>query len=88
LVCKPCGAKKKNSRRNAGEKDSLPFPIEISDWDLTTKTFSLAVDVGMYLSGKRFIDYGQPAIGGFGKVAFNPVRLHMGLREKIKAATD
>ncbi len=27
-----------------------PFPIERSDWEFTTRTLSLAMDVGMYLS--------------------------------------
>lgn len=66
---------------------------DISKRELTTKTFSLAVDIGMYLSqvflknvkgtewylfekgGKRFIDYGQPVLKGFGNVPFNPVQI-------------
>lgn len=68
------------------------FSIEIPNEELTNRTFSLAMDVGMYLSqvllknhpslrwdqpfgNKRFIDYGQPVLIGFGVVPFNPVRM-------------
>lgn len=34
-----------------------PYPIERSDWELTDRTFSLAVDVGMYLSQVLLRDY-------------------------------
>lgn len=68
------------------------FRIDVSDQELTNKTFSLAMDIGMYLSqvflknhaslewsqpfgGKKFVDYGQPVLLGFGKVPFNPVRM-------------
>lgn len=68
------------------------YPIEIADEELTNRTFSLAVDVGMYLSqvllknypslrweqlldNKKFADYGQPVIVGFGPVPLNPVRI-------------
>ena len=71
---------------------SLVFPIEIERWDLTNRTFSLAFDIGLYLSqvflknhtglrwdqpfgSKRFVDYGQPVLVGFGKVPFNPVSM-------------
>src|SRR5215469_2088930 len=30
--------------------EQAPFPIEISDSELTNRTFSLAVDIGMYLN--------------------------------------
>jgi hypothetical protein len=66
------------------------FPIAIPEQELTNRTFSLAMDIGMYLSevflktypslkweqplgGKRFVDYGQPSLGGFGNRTLNPV---------------
>jgi hypothetical protein len=68
------------------------FPIEVPNEELTNRTFSLAMDIGMYLSqvflknhpslqweqpfsNKKFIDYGQPVLVGFGAVPFNPVRM-------------
>ena len=68
------------------------YPIEIPNEELTNRTFSLAMDIGMYLSqvllknhpslqweqplgNKKFIDYGQPVLVGFGAVPFNPVRM-------------
>jgi hypothetical protein len=65
-------------------------PIEIPSEELTNRTFSLAMDIGMYLSqvfltcypslrweqpfgSKRFVDYGQPVLAGFGAAPFNPV---------------
>lgn len=68
------------------------YPIGIPNEELTNRTFSLAMDVGMYLSqvlmknypslrweqafgNKKFIDYGQPTLVGFGAVPFNPVRM-------------
>ncbi len=68
------------------------YPIEIPDDELTNRTFSLAMDVGMYLSqvlqksnpslrwqqplnDKKFADYGQPVLMGFGPVPLNPVRI-------------
>jgi hypothetical protein len=67
-------------------------PIDVPGEDLTNRTFSLAMDVGMYLSqvllnsypslqwdqplaNKRFADYGQPVLSGFGPVSLNPVRV-------------
>jgi hypothetical protein len=69
-----------------------PYPIEISDYELTNRTFSIAIDIGMYFSqvllkqhsslrweqpfgSKRFVDYGQPVLVGFGVVPFNSVRM-------------
>jgi len=68
------------------------YPIEIPGEELTNRTFSLAMDIGMYLSqvflknhpglrweqpfgNKKFVDYGQPVLAGFGAVPFNPVRM-------------
>ena len=68
------------------------YPIEVPSTDLTNRTFSLAMDVGMYLSqvflknhpslrweqtfgSKKFVDYGQPVLTGFGAVPFNPIRM-------------
>jgi len=62
------------------------------DVDLTNRSFSLAVDVGIYLArtferayphlvwkqfldDRRFADYGQPVLTGFGQVPLNPVRI-------------
>ncbi len=73
-------------------QDRSSFPIEIPGEDLTNRTFSLAMDIGMYLSqvflknhptvrwdqqfgNKKFVDYGQPVLVGFGAVPFNPVRM-------------
>jgi len=70
----------------------LLFPIEVSGEDLTNRTFSFAVDTGMYLSqvflknhaslrwdqpfgNKKFVDYGQPVLEGFGAAPFNPARM-------------
>lgn len=64
--------------------------IEVSDYELTNRTFSLAIDIGMYMSQvflknnpslkwrhcmQQTIDYGQPVIAGFGKLDFNPVQM-------------
>lgn len=68
------------------------FPIEVPNEELTNRTFSLAMDIGMYLAqvflknfpslrweqpldDKKFADYGQPVLDGFGPVPFNPVRI-------------
>lgn len=68
------------------------FPINIPGEDLTNKTFSLSMDIGMYVSqvflknhpalewfqpfgNKKYVDYGQPVLSGFGKMFFNPVRI-------------
>ena len=85
------------------------IPPHIRDWtsggELTDRTISLAMDMGMYLSqvflrnnssltwdqifgSKRFVDYGQPVLVGFGKVPFNPLRMMItlayGLASKSK----
>lgn len=66
--------------------------VGVAQEELTNRTFSLAIDVGMYLSevflnncqglrwdqlfgNKKFVDYGQPVLVGFGVVPFNPVRM-------------
>lgn len=68
------------------------FPIEVPNEELTNRTFSLAMDIGMYLAhvllknfpslrweqpldDKKFADYGQPVLVGFGPVPLNPVRI-------------
>jgi hypothetical protein len=73
-------------------KEQLNFPMEIPTDELTDRTFSLAMDIGMYLSqvlmkhypslkweqplgSKRFVDYGQPSLAGFGAVTLNPFRI-------------
>lgn len=70
--------------------------------DLTNKSFSLAIDVGMYfartleraypqliweqpLDNKKFADYGQPVLTGFGPVPLNPVRIALTLAYGIAA---
>lgn len=72
-------------------KDRLVFPMDIPSEELTDRTFSLAMDIGMYFSqallknhpslkweqpldDKKFADYGQPCLSGFGPVFLNPVR--------------
>jgi len=86
--------------------DSCSFPIEIPSEELTNRTFSLAMDIGMYLSqvfvknhptlqwdhplkgSKKYIDYGQPVLIGFGAMPFNPVHMMVtlayGLMDKTK----
>jgi hypothetical protein len=73
-------------------KERLVFPMDIPTEELTDRTFSLAMDIGMYFSqvllknypslrweqplgNKRFADYGQPCLVGFGPVSANPVRI-------------
>lgn len=68
----------------------LTFPIEIPVEELTNRSFSVAMDIGMYFAqvvlrnlpgsrwdqpfgSKRFADYGQPVISGFGAAQLNPV---------------
>jgi len=70
----------------------LVFPMDIPGEELTNRTFSLAMDIGMYFSqvllknypslkweqplgNKKFADYGQPLLNGFGSVSLNPVRI-------------
>jgi hypothetical protein len=83
--------------------------MDIPAEELTHRTFSLAMDIGMYFSQvlmknypslkweqplgkKRFADYGQPCLVGFGPVSPNPVRIgHVfahGLRVKPTPAKD
>lgn len=73
-------------------RSKLSFPIEIPDEQLTNRTFSLAMDIGMYFAqvvlanlpgtrwdqlfeNRKFVDYGQPVIMGFGAVPLNPIRI-------------
>jgi hypothetical protein len=73
-------------------KERLVFPMQVPTDELTDRTFSLAMDIGMYFSqvllrnypslkweqpldDKRFADYGQPLLAGFGPVSLNPVRI-------------
>ena len=66
--------------------------MDVPNEELTERTFSLAMDIGMYLGrvllanfpslrweqflgSKKFADYGQPIITGFGPVPLNPVRI-------------
>jgi hypothetical protein len=68
------------------------FQIDVPNEELTNKTFSLTMDIGMYVSqvflkhhlslqwtqqfgNKKSVDYGQPVLSGFGKMAFNPVHM-------------
>jgi len=72
-------------------KDRLVFLMDIPSEELTNRTFSLAMDIGMYFSqvlmknypslkwkqpldDRKFADYGQPCLSGFGPVSLNPVR--------------
>lgn len=76
----------------ARAESEFTFPIELPKEELTTRTFSLAMDIGMYfaqvilknlhgtrwdqpLTNKKFADYGQPVLMGFGTVPLNPVRV-------------
>ncbi len=73
-------------------KNQQTFPIDIHNEELTDRTFSLAIDIGMYFSqvliknnpslswkqpfgNKKFADYGQPLLTGFGVVSLNPIRI-------------
>ena len=73
-------------------RSRLSFPIDIPEEELTNRSFSLAMDIGMYfgtvvlknlpgtrwdqpLKNKKFADYGQPVIMGFGTVPLNPIRV-------------
>lgn len=66
--------------------------VSAPEADLTNRSFSLAIDVGMYvartfernyqqlsweqfLDNKKFADYGQPVLTGFGPVPLNPIRI-------------
>lgn len=80
--------------RTIAEQDEIAaqsiYQIEIPDWDLTNRTFSLAFDIAMYFSAvlcyhypdlhweqpledKKFADYGEPVLTGFGPLMLNPV---------------
>jgi hypothetical protein len=78
---------------------SSPSPVQ-----LTNRSLSLAIDVGMYfartlertypqltwkqfLDNKRFVDYGQPVLIGFGPVPLNPVRVAITLAYGIARGT-
>jgi len=84
--------RKKTAEEIAETRSKLTFPIDILDDELTDRTFSLAIDIGMYfgrvvlknlpgtrwdqsLKNRKFADYGQPVIVGFGAVPLNPVRV-------------
>jgi hypothetical protein len=73
-------------------KSGLVFPMDIPGEELTNRTYSLSMDIGMYLSqvllknhpslkwdqvlsDKKFADYGQPLLTGFGPVPLNPIRI-------------
>lgn len=87
---------RERTKKEIGElkaKAPVNFPsIEYPNWDLTNRIFSLALDIGMYLSqvflrncpslkwhqrltGKTMIDYGRPALIGFGKMTFEPTHM-------------
>ena len=82
-----------------------PYPIEIPEGELTSRTFSLAMDVGIYfsqvlvkehpslhweqpLNDKKFADYGQPVLVGFGPVPLNPVRILVTLAYGLVSKTQ
>jgi hypothetical protein len=84
--------RKKQAADIAEDRAKLAFPIDVPDEELTNRTFSLAMDIGMYfaqvvlkslpgtqwdqpLGNKKFADYGQPVIMGFGTIPLNPVRV-------------
>jgi hypothetical protein len=84
--------RKKTAEEVEETRARLTFPIDIPEEELTNKSYSLAMDIGMYFSqvilknllgarwdqplkNKRFADYGQPVIMGFGTVPLNPVRV-------------
>jgi len=68
------------------------FDVGVSGEELTNRTFSLAMDAGMYfgeslvsgyphlqyyqpLNDKKFADFGQMVLLGFGRATLNPVRI-------------
>jgi hypothetical protein len=76
----------------AGTRAKLRFPIDVPGEDLTDRTFSVAMDIGIYfaqvvlknmpgvrwdqpLGNKKFADYGQPVLMGFGTIPLNPIRV-------------
>lgn len=84
--------RKKRDAEIEETRAKFTFPIDIPDEELTNRTFSLAMDIGIYfarvvlknlpgtrwdqpLGNKKFADYGQPVIMGFGTVPLNPVRV-------------
>ncbi len=86
-------------------RSHLTFPIDVPTKDLTNRTFSLAMDIGMYFAhvmrknhhslewqqpfgSKRFADYGQPVLAGFGVVALNPVRVTTVIARGLVHGTD
>lgn len=94
--------------RSAGEIEDIAnhssLQIDIPGEELSNRTFSLAMDIGMYLSQvmlanhpalrwhqpldkKQDIDFGQPVLLGFGRVAFNPVRMLVTLAYGLASGT-
>lgn len=84
--------RKKSADEVEETRSKLTFPIDIPDDELTNRSLSLAMDIGIYfaqvilknlpdtrwdqpLGNKKFADYGQPVIMGFGTVPLNPVRV-------------
>jgi hypothetical protein len=82
-----------------------PYPIPTPNQELTNRTFSLAIDIGMYfgqtlraqhpklewqqpLGSKKFVDYGQPVLAGFGTLTLNPVRIAITMAYAIAGRTD
>jgi hypothetical protein len=85
-----CERRPRTAEELAALRASLAFPVEVAEYELTDRTLSLAMDVGMYLGrvtlaqvpGTRWdqqfkttTDYGQPVIVGLGTVPFNPVAI-------------
>jgi hypothetical protein len=75
----------------------LRFPVEILDWDLSERGYSLAMDVGMYfgevlrrnhrgsdwvLHLRKTNNFGQPVLSGFA-VALNPIQLMVVLARQL-----
>ncbi|MGP0058015.1 MAG: hypothetical protein ACLPID_01825 [Beijerinckiaceae bacterium] len=81
-------------------KGRSPYDISITGEELTNRTFSLSIDLGMYLGevllsqhpnlrwhqpldDKKFADYGQLVLFGFGRVPMNPVRIAVTLSYSV-----
>lgn len=83
-------------RRTAEEVDRIKgrsaFDFDVSSEELTNKTFSFAMDAGMYfgetlkrqhphlkwdqpIKDKKFADFGQLVLLGFGRATLNPARI-------------
>lgn len=81
-------------------RSNLAYPVDIPEDELTDRTLSLALDIGLYfgqvvvrnlpgtrweqpLGSKKFVDYGQPVIVGFGADSLNPVSVLINVARNV-----